>query len=258
MAILNTADISLDSTFIKVLVVGDYGTGKSVFASSFPTPGFLFDFDKGAMTYKGKDFAYSQYPISGVGWVEFEKDFNLVVKEAKEGKYKTIIFDSTSLLTDLAMERALQLDPKRSPTGGPLWNVHYGIVRNLVEGKVRQLLQLDANIVVISHLEIVKDQESGAILATQPLLPGALSTKMPGYFDEVYFAFSKMKDGKPDFFLQTLPRGFYKARSRVSGQSQALPFEIPNNYPNLLKLIEAEVKKDALKKTNKIKTGEAK
>jgi hypothetical protein len=247
MAILDAMDIKLDSVFVKTLVIGDYGTGKSVFASSFPTPGFIFDFDKGALTYKGKDFKYAQYPVTANGWVEFEKNFNQVVKECKEGLYKTIIFDSTSLLTDLAMERALQLDPKRSTTGGPLWNVHYGIVRNLVEGKIRQLLQLDANIVVISHLEIIKDQESGAILGTQPLLPGALSTKMPGYFDEVYFAFSKIKDGKPEFYLQTLPKGHFKARSRVSGQQQALPMEIPNNYPNLLKLIEAEMKKDAIR-----------
>ena len=248
MAIMDAMDISLDTVLVKTLVVGDYGTGKSVFASTFPTPGFLFDFDKGALTYKGKDFKYSQYPISSAGWVEFEKDFMQVIKDAKEGKYKTIIFDSTSLLTDLAMERALQLDPKRSATNGPLWNVHYGIVRNLVEGKIRQLLQLDANIVVIAHLEIVKDQESGAIICTQPLLPGALSVKMPGYFDEVYYAFSKTKEGKAAFYLQTLPRGFYKARSRVSGKQQALPIEIPNDYPHLLKLIEAEMKKDAIRK----------
>jgi hypothetical protein len=251
MARQNAMELQLDTVFVKTLIVGDYGTGKSVFASTFPTPGFLFDFDKGALTYKGKEFEYAQYPVTANGWVEFEKDFNAVVKEAKEGKFKTIVFDSTSLLTDLAMERALQLDPKRSPTNGPLWNVHYGIVRNLVEGKIRQLLQLDANIVVISHLEIVKDQESGAILGTQPLLPGALSTKMPGYFDEVYFAFSKIKDGKPDFYLQTLPRGHYKARSRISGKQQALPFEIPNDYPTLLKHIEAEMKKDAIRNAAK-------
>lgn len=257
MAIKNAEDLGVEGAKLKVLVVGDYGTGKSVFASSFPTKAFVFDFDKGALTYKGKDFDYAQYEISPAGWVEFEKDFNMIVKEVKAGKYETVICDSTSLLSDMAMERALQLDPKRSPTGGPLWNVHYGIVRNLVEGKLRQLLQLDCNLVVISHLEVVKDQESGNVLGTQPLLPGALSMKLPGWFDEVYFAFSRMKDGKPEFYLQTLPRGYYKARSRISGEKQALPFEIPNNYAKLMEYIKAEAKKDAIRKEAMAKKAQA-
>ena len=33
----NAQELVLDNVFVKVLVVGDYGTGKSVFASSFPT-----------------------------------------------------------------------------------------------------------------------------------------------------------------------------------------------------------------------------
>ena len=45
-------DLTADTTFLKCMVIGKAGTGKSVFASSFPTPAFLFDFDKGALTYR--------------------------------------------------------------------------------------------------------------------------------------------------------------------------------------------------------------
>lgn len=243
MAQFEATDIKQETALIKAMVVGDYGTGKSVFGSTFPGKLCVFDFDKGALSYKGCDATILQYDISQKGWVEFNKEFVEKCKEVREGKYKTVIFDSTSLLTDLAMEQALALDPKRSATGGPLWNVHYSMVRNLVEGKLRQLLQLPANILVISHLEIVKDDE-GKIIGTQPLLPGALSIKTPGYFDEVYYAFSRTKEGKPDFYLQTLPRGHYKARSRASGVEQLLPMDVPNNYPKLQQLIaEAAAKK---------------
>lgn len=244
MALIKAEDITFDTTFIKALVVGDYGTGKSVFGSTFPEPMCVLDFDKGALIYRGKKADCYQYPTSQKGWAEFCKDFVTICKDVNEGKYKTVIVDSTSLFTDLAMEQSLMLDPKRSPTGGPLWNVHYGMVRNLVEGKLRQLLQLPANILVIAHLEIVKDDE-GKIVCVQPLLPGAMSVKLPGYFDEVYYAFSRTKEGKPDFYLQTLPRGHYKGRSRVSGAEQYLPMDIPNNYPNLVRLLEEAAKKRA-------------
>ena len=231
----NSAQITNDATFVKVLITGDAGTGKSIFASSFPTPGFLFDLDRGALTYRGKDWDFVNYDIIAQSWMAFEKDLKEVTDLVKTGKYKTIIVDSMTALTELAMERALQLDPKRSPSGGPLWNVHYQIVKNLVEGKLRQILNLPANIVVICHLNIVKDEESGAVIDIQPLLTGQLSTKIYGYFDEIYCAFSRMKDQKVDYYLRTVPRGMYKARSRISGKARLLPDEIPNDYSELQK-----------------------
>lgn len=243
MAIKSAKDFKREDAFIKTLVLGDMGTGKSIFASTFPTPGFVFDFDNGVITYAGKDFDYGSYDMSAKGWVEFEKDFLQVKKDVAEGKYKTVVFDSTTSCTDCAMARALQLDPKRSPSDGPLWNVHYQIVKNLVEGKLRQLLSLKCNIVLISHIKIVRDEETGAILSIDPLLTGDLSQKVPGYFDEVYFAFCKQKDGKPHWFIQTAPKGMYKARSRISGIHQLLPLEIPNTYQDLMKAIEEGEKK---------------
>lgn len=238
MAIQSAKDVNVGEQFFKVLVVGDYGSGKSIFASTFPTPAFVFDFDKGILSYRGKDFDYTSYNIDPKGWIEFEKDFIEVKKKVEAGEYKTLIVDSTSTLSDLAMERAMQLDPKRSATGGPVWNSHYSIVKNLVEGKIRQVMQLPCNLIVISHLQIVKDEETGAIIGTQPLLPGQLSLKLPGYFDEVYYAFAKMKEGKPQYLLQTATKGHYKARSRISGEKTILPFEVPNSYQELIKAIE--------------------
>jgi hypothetical protein len=236
--IQSAKDVHVSDKLFKVLVIGDYGSGKSIFASTFPTPGFIFDFDKGILSYRGKDFDYASYNIDAKGWMEFEKEFLEVKKAVAEGKYKTIIIDSTSTMSDLAMERALQIDPKRSATNGPQWNVHYGIVKNLVEGKLRQIMQLECNIVVIAHLQVVKDEETGAVISTQPLLPGSLSQKIPGYFDEVYYAFNRMKEGKPAFLLQTVSKGLYKARSRISGEKGILSGEIPNDYAELIKAIQ--------------------
>ena len=177
-------DVTVETEFVKAMSVGDPGSGKSVFASSFPTPGFVFDFANGIVSYRGLDFDYEQYTLAPIGWTKFEQDLTRVKKEVKEGKYKSVIVDDLSAMTDLCMERAMQLDPKRSPTGGPVWNVHFMMVRNLMEGRLRQLIDLPANVLFIGHLNVERDEESGAIVKVQPMLTGQLAIKIPGYFDE--------------------------------------------------------------------------
>jgi len=247
----NAKDVSLDLAHLKVFVVGDAGTGKSVFASSFPTPAFLFNFDDTILSYRGIDIDYEDYTKDAKGWIKFEKDFAELKKkmDVDDPPYKTIIIDSTTSWSDLAMERALQLDPKRSPTGGPLWNVHYGMVRNLIEGRLRQLLELKANIVVIGHLQIIQDQETGAVVAVQPLLTGQLSTKAPGYFDEVYYTRTKKGKQGMEWVMQTVAMGHYKARSRLSGHARILPDEIPNSYEALLTAIKDGTSKPTTQQT---------
>ena len=237
-------DLTADTTFLKCMVIGKAGTGKSVFASSFPTPAFLFDFDKGALTYRGKDVDYEQFPLTSAGWTAFEKCFSQVEKDVIAGKYKTVIFDSASTLTDLAMERAMMLDPKRSATQGPLWNVHYQMVRNLVEGRIQKFVNLPCNLVLTAHVDIVTDAESGAVIDARPLLTGQLSIKIPGLFDEVYFATAQTKGKDTNFYMQTVPKGMFAARSRISGKERLLPDFVPNDYSEIMKLANAKTTKE--------------
>lgn len=235
---LKKADDYIPTTdFTKFFITGDFGTGKSEFAASFPTPGFVFNTDKKIGTYQrygGWD--YTEYNLNPQGWVEFEKDMREVGELVSQGKYLTIVADSTTSMSDIAMERALQLDPKRSATGGPIWNVHYMMLRNLMEGMIRRMLNFNCNLVLIAHLDIKTDQETGAVLGIDPLLTGQLSVRVPGYFEEVYCAFTKTKEGGGvEWYLRTVPRGFYKARSTLSGKDGFLPYELPNNYEAVIK-----------------------
>jgi hypothetical protein len=247
-------DLKPETEFLKCLVIGQPGTGKSEFASSFPTPGFVLDFDNGMLSYRGKDFDYETFlsgqqttkgqGVAPVGWVKFEKDLIQLQADVLAGKYKTVIVDSTTTMSDLAMERALQLNPQRSDTQGPVWNIHYSLVRNLMEGRLRQIIGMNCNVVVNAHVETVKDDKTGAIIDVGPLLPGALTTKLPGYFDEVYYSTiktstTKAEAGKPgqsitQFLLQTCPKGYYRARSRISGRERIIPEFVENNYSAIM------------------------
>ena len=102
----NAKDIQLTVDNINFFVVGERGTGKSFFAATFPTPAFLFDFDKQATVYRGLDVEYEQFDFSNLGWIKFEKDLTRVLTEKK---HKTIIIDSMTSFQSVAMERALAI-----------------------------------------------------------------------------------------------------------------------------------------------------
>jgi hypothetical protein len=253
-------DLKFSAENLKCFVLGKYGTGKSVFASSFPTPGYVFDFDQRIKTYRGLDWDYDTYPLTGMGWVQFERNIKTVAKDVKDGKYKTVILDSTTSLTDCAMSRAMQIDPKRSPENGPIWNVHFNIVKNIMEPKLKQILSFDCNIVFCGHWNIVTDPKTGNIISIDPLLTGQMSDKVPGYFDEVYAAGSAMNQGKDQYFVRTTTFGYYRSRSTISGKLQLLPNKIPNDYPSIMKyaeraqeleLIHKEKGKEAFEKARK-------
>jgi len=238
---MNSKEVNLQKKFVKVFVVGDPGTGKSIFASTFPTPAYLLNFDNTEISYAGRDFEYENFDTSPKGWIQSEKEIKMLCKLAKEDKpfpYKTVVLDSTTSWTDLAMERSLQLDPKRSPTGGPLWNVHYGMVKNLVEGYIRKLLELPCNFVLIGHMDRILDSDTGALLSIVPMLTGQLSIKVPSYFDEVYYTDTRKRNGNTQFILRTIPSGYLKARSRLSGKKRLLPDIMENDYNKLLSYLQ--------------------
>ena len=226
-------DVSVNSEWLKVMSVGESGTGKSIFASSFPTPGFIFDFGGEILSYKGLDFDYEQYDVSPQGWSSFETDFIKIRQAVKEGKYQTVIVDNLSAMTDICMEKSLQLDPRRSKTDGPIWNVHYGMVKNLMEGRLRQLINLECNLILIAHLSTIKD-EAGAVIGVEPNLTGQLSADVPSYFHEVYYHTHKIEGGETRWYIQTIHIGRNHGRSRLSGKKRLLPDLILNDYQELI------------------------
>ena len=153
------------------------------------------------------------------------------------------MIDSTTTMEEIAMAKALQLDPTRFHEG-PQWNIHYGIVKNLMQGKLRGLMNWNCNIVLISHVLIETDQESGAIVSISPKLTGQLREMVPGLFDEVYYATTRRgKDNEDNYMLQTVKIGHRKARSRLSGMEGLLPKFIPNDYSVLMEYLKKGGKK---------------
>lgn len=243
----NAKDNALILDDISILVVGESGTGKSVFASTFPTPMFVFDFDKQIAAYGNKDIDYEQYEKSNAGWMKYEKDHADFLNGTicNKRQFKAVVIDSTSTLIDLAMERALALSPKRGAVGEPLWEVHYKMVSFLVDGKIKQLLNWKGYKVIICHVRADKDEVTGAI-NYMPYLPGALGIKLPVNFGEVYYSKIRNNPKLPfgrEYVLQTLGNMMYKARSNMSGVQHYLPEEVPNDFSKILEIMKTKQSK---------------
>lgn len=249
----NAKDVTVNTEWLKVMSVGESGTGKSSFASTFPTPGFVFDFGGEIISYRGKDFDYEQYEVSAKGWGSYEQDFAKIRKEVIEGKYQTVVIDNVSAMTDLCMEKALQLDPKRSATNGPIWNVHYGMVKNLMEGRLRQLINLECNLVIIAHLATIKDEE-GAVIGVEPRMTGTLSYDIPAYFHEVYYHSTRKEGGDTKWFVQTIPIGRNHGRSRLSGRERLLPDLVENDYSEIIAYLTGKKKKKTINTNSQLQT----
>lgn len=104
-----------------------------------------------------------------------------------------------------------------------------------MEGKLRQLISLPCNVIIISHIDVVKDEKTGNILDISPLLTGQLREKIPGAFQEVYYCTTKRVGQETKWLIQTVPIGYTKARSRLSGKKHLLPDFLPNNYDAIMK-----------------------
>jgi hypothetical protein len=257
----NAKNITANTEWMKVMSVGESGEGKSAFAASFPTPGFLFDFGDEAISYWGKDFDYEQYELSSKGWAKSGKDLLVLKKclsedkrfpneqgEQEDGRYQTVVVDNISAMADVCMEEAMRLDPKRSATGGPIWNVHYAMVKNLMEGRLRQLINLECNLVIIAHLETLKD-EDGNVTGVEPSMTGKLSTDVPAYFSEVYYHSHRKEGSETKWVVQTIPIGRNHGRSRLSGKARLLPDTVENDYNEIMAYLTGKKRKPVTQRT---------
>ena len=156
-------------------------------------------------------------------------------KLGKEGKLPcaTLVIDSITTLSDRLMEHIIKENPgvKRTLSKGvtiPCLQ-DYGLFRIFMKQFIGELLSLPCNVIFTAHIEVQKDETTGAILRL-PMLTGKLSKELPIYFEEVYMAYVEGEGDKAKRKAQTQTDRKFSCRTQ-----RGLPPVIDLDYKSILK-----------------------
>ena len=237
------SDLKKVDDWVKILLLGPSGAGKTVLAADFADPIKWFDFDmkisSAASFYSNQPEKLEQIDYSQYGQLQIKdrmrsflaetKSIDELVYAKKPLPFKTVVLDSLTTMTAMILEdykKVSQLGIKRA-----LEDVNamqdYQLLQIHVLKIITGLLALPCNVVIIGHTQLEKDETSGAI-KENILMPGQLASKLPIYFEEVY----KLKlNSKGERVLQTA------SDSKIDLRNQRkLPAEIPASFAEIVKV----------------------
>lgn len=200
----------------KVLVYGEPGTGKTVFAASAPSP-LIVDVERGTMSLLNHD----EYRDTAVLEFRSVAQLELLIGKLAEGalpEYETIVIDSFSELQkrdlDDILAAAAKQDASRNkflPTG-PDYNINTEHMRRIASS----LRDLDRNVIVTCHVKEEKDDSTGRLLVRPNLTPKLAGT-MAGIFDVVGYMTINGSGENAKRTLQVHPTNKVTAKTRIGG-----------------------------------------
>lgn len=229
----NAKDITSGNS--NILLVGDSGTWKTGFFGTIaealgPGAVYVFDFDHGMATVRGKDIEYNSFrdaakdrtPRFGLykwatGWPEFIKKLNELGSLIDKGQGPKVIgLDSLTFMSELAMNHVLSVQDKPIAHQGS-----YGAQQQYIKQVLGELTAWPVRLVATAHIQ----RDTNDITQVQeklPLLTGKLAGLISAYFDEVYFTNAEQQaDGKQKFTVSTSATpSMRQAKSR---------WQVPNN-----------------------------
>lgn len=204
--------------YLKVLIYGEPGVGKTTFTASAPNT-LLIDVERGARTLAGNNANVDVLEFVSIEQIE------ATIRYLREGnsafeKYDTIAFDSLS-----EMQRRLidaQLSNASKMTGTPVYKADWDIY-NINTQRLRSLMSafrdINKNLIVTAQAKQDKDDSTG-IMMYRPDLTPKLAATVAGLFDIVGYL---RINSKGERILQVQPSKTILAKTRVN-----LPKEILN------------------------------
>jgi len=116
------------------------------------------------------------------------------------------------------MEQVLKADPSRDPDvpGMREWGKNIEQIRRMT----RAFRDLQMNTIITALAKSDKDPRTG-LIKTKPSLSGKLADEVAGFFDEVFYMYTKVIDGEIKRLLLTTKTDTQEAKDR-SGRMPAI------------------------------------
>ena len=229
--------------------MGEFGTGKTAFATTVGAAGEVIDLDNGlrtVMRFQDEFTTRRQQIEVKPCWepepekaIAFKKAFSYIRSAAeqcrkKTYKYKVLIIDSWTTFTDASVRDVLALNGMLAKGAQPQIQ-HWGASFSALERVLLILKSLPISVVLIAHTRRVSVD---GVLKYEMASPGQkLPPKIPTFFDEIWCC--KVR-GPKDFILQTATTSSISCRTR-SGLADKTPMSL--GLPEVYKLLGWDMEK---------------
>jgi len=189
---------------LKLLLIGDSGTGKTCATVTIQGAISIGDFDNKAISaamYKGKTdpSVLDRVDVEqfGIGdKAAAYKSFRLWLSKLEAGKDipDVITVDSLTLYSEALMAYVIkEVNPNERRAIKDVPSLRdYGVMNMMFKQDMGRLLAIDSHVICVAHSQDLKN-EDGAVIGKKPLLSGQLVDYVPRIFHEVWWT-TKMKD----------------------------------------------------------------
>lgn len=187
MTITNTKGIGVDT--LKMLVIGEPGSGKTFLAGTINEPTIIISAEAGLLCLKDKDIDVFDITRDNKGGLipkenriaRLGEAYKFLLSDAALKKYKWVYIDSLSEISQNLMEQLYTEFPERKDTL-PMYGENAKRMRSLI----KSFRDLPGYNVVFSCLSTVDKDENGQRYIGVSIV-GSMADKIAAFFDEVFY-----------------------------------------------------------------------
>jgi phage nucleotide-binding protein len=161
--IVNFKPVKETPVYVKALIYGQAGAGKTRFCADCPTP-YWFDFESSTETLRHWP-EYNETPVKKPTNIEdLRKDIEKIIKDDEA---ETIVIDSITTALDFYLRQRMQSFASKRDKYQP-YEADYKYCTNVFSDLFNFLQDAPINVVLVGHERIARDPETGNITGIYP------------------------------------------------------------------------------------------